>query len=315
MITILDEATTSALIDHALAFDAVRAALIAVADGSVPRVPVTTGSGAGEGQRYTVKSGRIGGLVGLKVGAYWPGNEDRGMPRHSSTILLLDERTGRPRAVIEASRVNGFRTAAADALAVDALARADAATLAVFGAGHQAAFEVAAVLRLRPFRRVLIVNRDRARAEALAASFARDGLAVQVAGAQEAVAEADVIVTATNATAPLFQAEWVRPGTHISAMGADGRGKQELPPALLRGSLLFCDLPEQSVEVGEFQWVHEAVRDGTVALTAVGAVLSGRAAGRRTDDDITVFDSSGIAAQDLAVAEALLARYIAGSPP
>ena len=128
-------------------------------------------------------------LVGLKGGAYWPGQETRGLPRHGSTFLPLYERTGRPRALVEASRVNGFRTAAADALAVDALAREDASTLAVFGAGHQALFETEAVLRVRPFRRVLVVNRDGAKAVALAAKLTDDGLKAR---AQEAAGEADV---------------------------------------------------------------------------------------------------------------------------
>ena len=120
--------------------------------------------------------------------------------------------------------------------------------------------------------------------------------------AEIACRTADIIVTATTATKPLFQADWVRPGTHISSMGSDAIGKQELPPQLSAQSRLFCDLPEQSARIGEFQHV-----DAGISLTAIGAVLSDTAEGRRTAEEITIFDSSGIALQDLYIAEAIIA--------
>ncbi len=119
------------------------------------------------------------------------------------------------------------------------------------------------------------------------------------AGAQEACSAADMIVTVTPSREPLFDAAWVQPGTYIAAMGADGPGKQELPLALLARASLFCDLPEQSVKLGEFQSIAAEVASGDFVLTAIGSVLLGLHPGRVTDQDVTIFDSSGLALQDI----------------
>ncbi|WP_331327572.1 hypothetical protein [Methylobacterium fujisawaense] len=128
---------------------------------------------------------------------------------------------------------------------------------------------------------------------------------MRAAAPREACAAADVIVTATPARAPLFEADWVRPGTHVAAMGADAKGKQELPPALLERAALFCDLPEQSRTIGEFQ---HASADAQAGMRALGDVLRSGEGGRTDPEAITVFDSSGIALQDLTIARAILAK-------
>lgn len=151
-----------------------------------------------------------------------------------------------------------------------------------------------------------VVGRTPERGEHFRAELADHGLRSRVTNAEEACQDADIIVTATTARSPLFQAGWVRPGTHVASMGSDQRGKQELPTDLLMTARLFCDLPSQSVAIGEFQHVASHVADGTVTVTAIGDVLTGQTVGRRSPEDITVFDSSGIALQDLAVATALL---------
>ncbi|ONI76052.1 ornithine cyclodeaminase family protein [Actinosynnema sp. ALI-1.44] len=305
MIT-MTEAESAALIDEDLALAAAREAFLATRTGTA--FPVVLGhSGA---NRFTLKSGSAGALVGVKVGSYWPGNDKAGLPRHSSTIVLLDPDTGRLAAVVEAAAANAYRTAAADALAVDTLARPDSRTLTVIGTGHQALYEVRAVARVRPIRKVLVVGRRSDAAQAFARDVTtRTGIAAEPADARTAIAEADVIVTATTSTRPLFDAEWVTPGTHISAMGADRTGKQELPPALYSRALLFCDLPDQSRAIGEFQ--HAPAVGRTAGPTPLTAVLAGDAEGRRSPDDITVFDSSGFALQDLTLAAALLRRRAA----
>ena len=141
-------------------------------------------------------------------------------------------------------------------------------------------------------------------AERLAGQGA-SGLDVRAAASREACAAADVIVTVTPARAPLFEADWVRPGTHVAAMGADAKGKQELPPALLERAALFCDLPEQSRTIGEFQ---HASADAQAGMRALGDVLRSGEGGRTDPEAITVFDSSGIALQDLTIARAILAK-------
>ncbi|USX52800.1 ornithine cyclodeaminase family protein [Lentzea sp. HUAS12] len=298
----VSESESAALVDDDLALAAAREAFLATAHGST--FPVVIGSSSTPGTRFTLKSGSAGDLVGVKIGSFWPDNTD--LPRHSSTIVLLDPATGRLKAVVEAAAANAYRTAAADTLAVRTLARDDSRTLTVIGTGHQALHEARAVSRVRPIDRVLVVGRRADAARRFAADVtAATGLPAEAVDTRTGVAEADVLVTATTAREPLFDASWVRPGTHISAMGVDGPGKQELPAGIYDRAKLFCDLPEQSTTIGEFQHAPSA------APVALGAVLAGAAPGRTSPEDVTVFDSSGFALQDLTLAAALLHRRTA----
>lgn len=302
---LIPEAVSSALVTRDLAFAAMRDAFIAAVAPGTASFPVVLGHGSDPQNRFTIKSASGAELAGLKVGAYFPTNDARGLPRHASTILLIDQTTGRIGAVIEGSAVNCYRTAAADAVATDALARPDAQVLTLFGTGHQAAYEAQAIARVRPLSRLLVVGRDPERTDAFVHTLAGFGLpAERAAGAEVAVRAADIIVTATTATAPLFDADWVQPGTHLSSMGSDAQGKQELPTALLGTASLFCDLPDQSLRIGEFQHADQGA-----APTAIGSVLSGAAPGRRTPHEVTVFDSSGISLQDLYMARSILDRH------
>lgn len=300
------EAESAAIVTHELAFTAVRDALIAAIMPGAASFPVVVAHGSDPQNRFTIKSASGVELAGLKVGAYFPTNDGRGLPRHASTILLIDQTTGRIGALVEGSAVNCYRTAAADAVATDTLARPDATVLTLFGTGHQAAYEARAITRIRNLSRLLVVGRDHARTEDFVTRMRSSGLPAEAAAAEPAVRVADIIVTATTATAPLFQADWVRAGTHISSMGSDARGKQELPLELFARARLFCDLPEQSQRIGEFQHA-----DPEAHLTAIGAVLSGDAPGRQEESEITVFDSSGISLQDLYMAKAILDRRAA----
>ena len=297
----ITEAESAALITPELAFEAARAALIAAAGSGTTAFPVVLGHASDEQNRFTIKSGTTPELTGLKVGSYFPSNDTAGLPRHSSIIFLFDQSRGRIGAVIEGSLLNAYRTAAADAVATDALARNDATVLAVFGTGHQAEYEVQAVALVRELQRILVVGRSPERAADLVGRLAARGLNAEAAAAEAACQAADIIITATNAREPLFEAAWVQPGTHVSTMGSDATGKQELPRELLASASLFCDLPEQSRRIGEAQHAPE-----DAPLTALGDVLTGSAAGRRSGTDVTVFDSSGIAAQDLYIARSIL---------
>jgi len=300
----LREEQTAAIVDDDLALEAARAAFLDSVECAALNSLVTHGSDPSN--RYTIKPAASTIHAGVKIGTYWPGNDKYGLPRHHSTLLLLDQRIGRIAAVLEVGVANAYRTAAADALAVLTLARADSRTLAIFGTGHQVLHDARAVSRVRPIRQVLVVGRSEQRTAALADALRGEGLDAAPAGARDACATADIVVTATTATiddAPLFEADWIRPGTHVSCMGADAPGKRELPPLLLTQARLFCDLPQQSRRLGELQ---HAPRDTPV--TALGEVLAGRAPGRNDVLDITVFDSSGIGLQDLHLGLALLER-------
>jgi ornithine cyclodeaminase len=214
-------------------------------------------------------------------------------------------------ALVEAGEVNAYRTAAADALAARHFARTDAGVLALFGAGHQAFHEALAIAGERSLSAVLVVNRNGAGAETMADRLRAEGFSARVAAPEEACRAADIIVTVTASRAPLFDADWVKPGTHVASMGSDGPGKQELPSALFERAALIADLPSQSVRFGEFQHLPDALHGGAERIISLGDVLAGRRPGRRDSDEITIFDSSGLALQDLFVAKAILDRAIA----
>ena len=282
---------------------------MAAIDGSAAVNPVVIARGLSDAETFSIKSGaaRRERIVGFKVGSYWPNNTAAGLAPHGSAIFLLNPDTGRLMAMVEASRLNGTRTAAADAVAAHLLARPTATTLTIIGTGHQAEFEAHALCAIRPIERILLVTRETARALPLRDRLAEQlGISVAITPVEQGCREADILVTVTPARAPLFEPDWVRPGTHVASMGSDQSGKQELPPALLLRSRLFCDLPAQSLAIGEFQHVKSAVESGSIAVTAIGEVLLGRASGRRSAEEITVFDSSGLALQDLFVAASLL---------
>jgi ornithine cyclodeaminase len=304
------EETSQELVTRSMALTAVRNAFIAAADGSAVSFPTLQGTGRDAQHRFSVKAARVNAasLTGMKVGAYWPSSDNVGLSRGSSMVLFLDETSGRVEAMVQTSSANAYRTSAADALAVELLARRDANTLAIFGAGHQAFHEVIAICEVRPITQVLIVNRTADRADALIARLGASGIVACHATAREACENSDIVVTITGSRQPLFDDSWIKQGTHVSCMGTDDRGKQELPVELLRRSRLFADLVAQSREVGEFQHVATEILSGSVHLDALGDVAIGRKPGRRSDEDITIFDSSGIALQDIFLARMILSE-------
>jgi ornithine cyclodeaminase len=305
MIYICEE-DSAALVTHGLAFEAARQALAAAASNQSGVFPAVLGRSQEVTNTFSIKSGWSDDLTGVKIGSFWAGNPARGLPRHNSTVVLLDQHTGRLGAVIEAGRVNAYRTAAADAVAADLLARKEAKVLAMFGAGNQAGFEVMALARVRPIETVLVVARPSPRRDTFVAQIREGGLDARAALPEDAVRAADIVVTATPAREPLFDAAWVRPGTHVASMGSDAPGKHELPTELLSRARLFCDLPSQSLQIGDFQHARAAIEAGALAVTPIGDVIAGHVPGRRFDDEITVFDSSGISLQDLYMADALI---------
>ena len=300
------EEEAAALVTHELAFEAAREALVAAASPQSRIFPAVLGRTREPTNTFSIKSGSADHLTGVKIGSFWSGNPARGLPRHNSTIVLLDPHTGQLGAVIEAGKVNAYRTAAADAVAADLLARKQAKVLAIFGSGNQAGFEVMALARIRPIETVLVVARPSSRRDALVHQIGEKGLEARAALAEEAVRAADIVVTATPSREPLFDAAWVGPGTHVVGMGSDAPGKRELPSELFPRARLFCDLLSQSVQIGEFQHVRDEIDARVLSVTAIGDVIEKRAPGRRFDSEITVFDSSGISLQDLYMAEALI---------
>ncbi|MGQ9368302.1 ornithine cyclodeaminase family protein [Azospirillum sp. ST 5-10] len=300
---VIDEAAARRLVSPRDAIDAMDLALREVAQDRASNYPVVRERLLPGPDVYGIKSGAdlAIGLLGLKIGGYWTGNRRRGLANHQSTTVLTDPETGCPSALVSSNYLTGVRTAAACAIGIRELARPDARVLAVVGTGGQARFHVDAALLVRDFDRVLVANRDRERALAFARQF--DGAAaIEVVGVEEAARRADALITLTTARQPVVRAAWVRPGTHVCAMGADTAGKQELEAELMLSASVWVDDWTQASTIGECQ--HAAKR-GLTRERIRGTlcdVLDGKAAGRTGDDEITVFDSTGMAIQDLAIA-------------
>lgn len=255
---------------------------------------------------YGFKSGfdRESLALGLKSGGFWPRNADRGLTNHQSTIFLFDADTGRCRAVVGGNLLTALRTAAASAVSIRHLARWDARVLGMIGAGHQSIFQLRAALDQRDFDRVVGWNLNPADLDRLAKVADERGIPFQAVDLDQLGAQADVIITITSSFAPILQAAQVRPGTHLACMGTDTKGKQEVEAALLGKASVFTDEVAQSVTIGEAQ---HAVAQGLIAphdIIQIGAVINGDRPGRVSDDQITLFDGTGVGLQDLAVASA-----------
>lgn len=269
-----------------------------------------------------IKSGDLGqmGYFGLKLVSWFGANPDKGLPALFGTAMLFDISTGAPCALLNAGGITAYRTGAAAAIGAKYLARADAETLLICGCGELAPYLAAAALYALPqLRSVKLINphhpeKTAAAVPAIAAEvdalLAACGLTrtAEISPAAEleaAVGESDIIFTATPARAPYIKSAWVKPGTHLSCIGADMSGKEEVEPTLCAKARVFGDDAAQCFAVGECEIPHALGMLG--ALTAeIGKVITGAASGRTGAEDITLFDSTGIALQDIACSCALL---------
>jgi ornithine cyclodeaminase/alanine dehydrogenase-like protein (mu-crystallin family) len=252
-----------------------------------------------------------GAVFALKSICIIPGNPARGLDSHQGTVTLFDGETGVPSAILDASAVTMIRTAAVSRVATRLLAREDARVLAILGAGVQARSHLDALCAERRFETVRLYAPTEAHARALAEAGARDGLEVSLAASpQEAVAGADVVVTATTAREPVLRRDWLTPGVHINAVGASQPSARELDGETVAASALFCDSRESlRNEAGEFL---QATRAGLISgedhvRAELGEVLAGQREGRRDARELTVFRSLGLAVEDLAAAQVAVA--------
>ena len=282
------------------AYDAVRAAFVAHARGEwtmqpklyVPNYP------AGD---FRAMPALGGGHALLKWVTSFPGNPARGLPTVTGLVVLSDAETGQVVALLDAAAVTALRTAAAGVLAADTLCRAGASSYAVIGCGVNGA-ETARML-VAHGATPTVWDVDRARRETVA-----ERLGVKVAATAEAALAADVVITVTPGTTVLYPSGSLETGQHVSLMGADGPGKAEVAVEELGRADLFCDEWEQASHGGE---LAAGVAAGVVSrdrVTELGHVLVGDADGRRSAEDVTLFDSTGLAIQDLAIAKAAVAK-------
>ncbi|MBA3909368.1 MAG: ornithine cyclodeaminase [Rhodobacter sp.] len=305
---IVPEALIASLVSPEDAFTAVEATFSAMARGDAYNFPVVR-EALGEGRQYGFKSGldRSGGQLGVKAGGYFPGNAAKGIINHQSTVFLFDPETGRPTAMVGGGLLTALRTAAASAISIDRLARRDAKVLGMIGAGHQAGFQLRAAARVRKFERVIAWNLHPDMLPKLGEIAAELGLPFEAVPLERMV-EADVIVTITSSPAASLMSAHVKPGTHLACMGTDTVGKQEVEPALLGRASVFTDEVAQSVSIGEAQHAVAAGLLDATAITPLGDVLIGRHPGRRSAEEITLFDGTGVGLQDLAVAAMAVRR-------
>jgi ornithine cyclodeaminase/alanine dehydrogenase-like protein (mu-crystallin family) len=263
-----------------------------------------------------VRDGAAG--TSVKLVTVTAGNAARGLPTVQAIVVWFDAATGRPLALLDGGLVTAMRTGAASGVATRLLARPDAATLAVIGAGGQAEWQVRAVLAARPIRRVLIHARSPERRAAFAARMAAaTGVEVSaVDSAEAAVRAADVVCCATTSTEPVFDAAWLRPGAHVNGIGAYRLGMVELPSELFeRASLIAVDAREAAMaEAGDVVAAIERGSATEAGLTEIGTVDRGWAAGRHPDA-VTVFKSVGLAIQDVAAAELITERLLGTGDP
>lgn len=278
-----------------------------------------------------IKSGHIEGadLFGLKLVSWFSKNSEKNLPELIGTIMVFDSNTGVPKGILNGGYITSMRTGAAGAIGAKYLARKNSKSLLMVGTGQQAPYQIAATLMVMPsIEKVYIYNPrsiDRAKAfregisEHLTEKFLKsyeDDLKLYktykekfdvnfevVESIEEATKKADIIITATPSNEPIIKKDWVEPGTHFSCIGADLSGKQEIDEEIIGNSILFTDDIEQSMIIGEAEMaVKRKLLYKEDYMGEIGAVILDFAKGREQENDITVFDSTGIALQDLITA-------------
>jgi len=311
---ILNRAEIEALIDPARARAAIEAAYVAASRAQITLPPVGHITFGQLGGDCHIKYGHAQGDAHfvIKVATGFPLNSAAGLPTGNGVSLVMSAQTGALEAVLHDEMVmTDIRTGIGGAIASRRLARAGSTRVLVVGTGPQALRQIeshAAVFG--PDVSFDVWGRARHKAEAAAARMA-PVCRIRAAGAlRDAVACADIVVTATGSTQPLIDSAWVRAGTHITAVGADAPGKQELAPELVaRADVQVADLAEQCLDHGELSHAYRQGLIGAGQVVTLGAVLAGDVPGRAQADQITIADLTGIAAQDIAIANTVLDAY------
>jgi len=284
-----------------------------------------------------IKSGYLedAGIFGLKLVSWFGSNAKKDLPLLTGTVMVFDLETGIPLGLLSAEHLTGMRTGAAGAIGAKYLAKKDSENLLIVGAGHQAAYQIAATLltldHIKKVRIVDPVNSENAivLAAKIKSLLTNNFLTKYKKGSEDhktaaekynvtfeavtdiksAVSDSDVIITVTPSRMPLIMNEWVKAGTHFSCVGADMSGKQEIDENIFCRAKIFVDDAAQAVSVGESEipFKKGMISEGSIA-GEIGELICGKKTGRSSDGDITIFDSTGIALQDLMTAARALKR-------
>ena len=254
------------------------------------------------------------GAVGMKWVNVHPQNPSLGLPTVMGILIYNDPATGYPLAVMDATEITAYRTGAAAAIASKYLAREDSQTLGLVGAGRQAYTQLLAHTEVFTLKRISVFDYSSTAVEKFIGSFPEYPL--QGCSLEETAAS-DIVCTQTTAREPLLKREWIVPGTHINAIGADAEGKEELEPAILKEALVVVDDLGQASAAGE---INVPLKKGLFGIDDVyatlGEIITGKKPGRRDKKAVTVFDSTGVAVTDIAVAKLVYekAKQVGGYP-
>ncbi len=290
------------------AISLVAGALKSAANGTAT-LPLRQAMDVGAGNRLGIMPGALQDppLFGAKLISLFPENPASGYSSHLGLMVLFEADHGTPVAILDAALLTAIRTAAASAVATDALARADAQVLAIVGTGEQAAFHIESLRCVRDIRALHLVGRRPERTAEFAAQVAAQHPQLQIETfdtVRDAVAGADIVCTVTSAQDTVLEGDWIGAGTHVNAVGASIPTMREIDAALVRKSRLFVDYRPSAL--AQAREIIEALESGLIPpehiLGEVGALLEGRVTGRRGAQDITLFRSLGIAAEDIACA-------------
>lgn len=312
-ILIVSEADCKEMISRKDAFLAVESVFGSMARGDAYNFPVIREAIGYEDALYGFKSGfdKAALSLGVKSGGYWPNNADKGLINHQSSILLFDPDTGKLQALVGGNYLTAIRTAASSSVSINHLARKDSKVIGMVGAGHQATFQLRAALEQREFEKIIAWNHHPEMLVNIEKIANEVGIPFEAVDPEKLGAEADVIITITSAFEPLLLKDWIKPGTHIACMGTDTKGKQEVDAALIASATIFTDEIAQSITIGEAQHAFESKTITERDITSIGDVINGTHVGRSSDDEITLFDGTGVGLQDLAVAS--VAAKLVGS--
>ena len=300
----LSEAEVAALLDVGELLEALAGAFRGLSAGRAS-VPPRIAARAELGMLGAMPVYLPGVALGAKLVTVFPGNHARVLPSHQGLIVLFGEEDGTPAAVMDGRHITAVRTGAAAAVAAGALARADAAVLAILGAGVQGRSHLEALPRVRDFRDIRVASRTPAHAVALASLHPA---AHPVASFQEAVEGADVVCCCTDAREPVLEVAWLAPGTHVSSVG--GTFGPELDAGTVRAGRVFVEWRGAALEAPP-AGAHELQGLGGGAVTELGEVLAGTRPGRASAEEITVYKSTGHAVEDAAAARLVYERAVA----
>ncbi|MGG1658484.1 ornithine cyclodeaminase family protein [Brevibacillus sp. NRS-1366] len=330
---VINQETTEEMLDMASVIEVVEQAYQMKSDQQATLFPLIFHEFVEGRSDMDIKSGHLpaANVFGLKLVSWFGDNAEKGLPQLVGTVMVLDSQTGVPLGILSGEHITCMRTGAAGGIGAKYLARPESESLLMVGTGHQAPFQIMATLMtMENIKRVYICHPKSAEKAQRFSEQIKDKLLtrfvskytgdeyeryarrcdvefIAMDNLEEAAGKADIIITATPSREPMIRREWVKTGTHITCIGADMEGKQEIDERLFAAGRVFVDDVGQAVRVGETEIPVKKglITEGDIAAE-IGNVILGRAAGRKTAEEITIFDSTGIAIQDLLTATHIL---------